>query len=245
MVDYDEAGSIGKRYRRQDEIGTPSVHHRGLPDRGRRQDPRRPLRHRPRPGHHGAGPSAHRPAEGLYRGEDRVLIKPSPGGRWLPLGAPARAQRSGSCGERTSSGVNEACRLRRAERYAACEDDGLRRPTFQRGKVGKARHGATGAEGPFQGQTRPFPPGTPLSEMRIAAEKFNEPPYLRAVTMPVRCPPCRSPSARAELPAQTCKLLQFKGRSQCRTGPLRRVSVSDRVKPSPWGEGGICAANDG
>ena len=23
MVDYDESGSIGKRYRRQDEIGTP------------------------------------------------------------------------------------------------------------------------------------------------------------------------------------------------------------------------------
>ena len=23
MVDYDEAGSIGKRYRREDEIGTP------------------------------------------------------------------------------------------------------------------------------------------------------------------------------------------------------------------------------
>jgi glycyl-tRNA synthetase len=23
MVDYDEAGSIGKRYRRQDEVGTP------------------------------------------------------------------------------------------------------------------------------------------------------------------------------------------------------------------------------
>ena len=38
-------------------------------------------------------------------------------------GAPARAQRSGSCGERTSSGVNEACLLRQAERYAACEDD--------------------------------------------------------------------------------------------------------------------------
>ena len=38
----------------------------------------------------------------------------------------------------------------------------LRRPTFQRGKVGKARHGATGAERPFQGQTRPFPPGTPF-----------------------------------------------------------------------------------
>ena len=25
MVDYDDSGSIGKRYRRQDEIGTPYV----------------------------------------------------------------------------------------------------------------------------------------------------------------------------------------------------------------------------
>ena len=39
-------------------------------------------------------------------------------------GGPAEAQQSGFGGERTSSGVNEACRLRRAERYAACEDDG-------------------------------------------------------------------------------------------------------------------------
>ena len=38
-------------------------------------------------------------------------------------GTPAGAQRSGSCGERMSSGVNEACRKRQAERYAACEDD--------------------------------------------------------------------------------------------------------------------------
>ena len=45
----------------------------------------------------------------------------------MPHGAPARAQRRGSCGERTSSGVNEACRLRRAERYAACEDEVRRR----------------------------------------------------------------------------------------------------------------------
>ena len=28
MVDYDDAGSIGKRYRRQDEIGTPDVYKR-------------------------------------------------------------------------------------------------------------------------------------------------------------------------------------------------------------------------
>ena len=27
MLDFDETGSIGKRYRRQDEIGTPAVHH--------------------------------------------------------------------------------------------------------------------------------------------------------------------------------------------------------------------------
>ena len=38
-------------------------------------------------------------------------------------GVPAEAQQSGFGGERTSSGVNEACRLRQAERYAACEDD--------------------------------------------------------------------------------------------------------------------------
>ncbi len=47
MVDYDDAGSIGKRYRRQDEIGTPLLHHRGLRDRRRRQGRGRPLRHRP------------------------------------------------------------------------------------------------------------------------------------------------------------------------------------------------------
>ena len=30
MIEYDDTGSIGKRYRRQDEIGTPFLHHRGL-----------------------------------------------------------------------------------------------------------------------------------------------------------------------------------------------------------------------
>ena len=29
-VDYDEAGAIGRRYRRQDEIGTPVLHYRRL-----------------------------------------------------------------------------------------------------------------------------------------------------------------------------------------------------------------------
>ena len=27
-VDFDDAGAIGRRYRRQDEIGTPLLHHR-------------------------------------------------------------------------------------------------------------------------------------------------------------------------------------------------------------------------
>ena len=53
--------------------------------------------------------------------------------REVSNGAPARAQQSGSCGERTSSGVNEACRKRQAERYAACEDDaavGFKQPPY-------------------------------------------------------------------------------------------------------------------
>ena len=72
MVDYDEAGSIGKRYRRQDEIGTPycvTVDFETVGDGGR------PLRHRPGPGHHGTGPPAHRPAEGISPGKDGVLRK--------------------------------------------------------------------------------------------------------------------------------------------------------------------------
>ena len=77
MVDYDDTGSIGKRYRREDEIGTPVLHHRGLRHRGRRGQGhrRRQLRHRPRPRHHGAGAYAHLRAEDLYREQDRVLIK--------------------------------------------------------------------------------------------------------------------------------------------------------------------------
>ena len=87
--------------------------------------------------------------------------------------------------------------------------------------------GDTGAEGPFQGQTRPFP-RTPF-RVRPAAVVSNDPPNLIAVTMPVRCPAYRSPSARAELPAQTCERLQFNNLSQCRTGSLRRVSIAFRT----------------
>ena len=79
MVDYDDTGSIGKRYRREDEIGTPYCITRGLRHRGRRGQGhrRRQLRHRPRPRHHGAGAYAHLRAEELHREQDRVLIKNS------------------------------------------------------------------------------------------------------------------------------------------------------------------------
>ena len=39
------------------------------------------------------------------------------------LGDPAEAQRSGFGGERRRSEVNDTCRWRQGERYAACADD--------------------------------------------------------------------------------------------------------------------------
>ena len=47
-----------------------------------------------------------------------------PGSRRDKNGAPAEAQRSGFGGERTSSEMNELCRLWQSERYGACEDEG-------------------------------------------------------------------------------------------------------------------------
>ena len=41
MCDYDETQAIGRRYRRQDEVGTPLLRH------GRLRDARRPRRHAP------------------------------------------------------------------------------------------------------------------------------------------------------------------------------------------------------
>ncbi len=73
MIDFDETGSIGKRYRREDEVGTPVLHHRGLRHRGRCGEGRRQLRDRPRARHHGAGACPHQRAEGLSGGEAGVL----------------------------------------------------------------------------------------------------------------------------------------------------------------------------
>ena len=73
MVEYDETGSIGKRYRRQDEIGALLRDRRFRHRRGRH-------RHRARPRHHDPGPrQGGRPAR-LYRGTAGVLT-PHDGGR--------------------------------------------------------------------------------------------------------------------------------------------------------------------
>ncbi len=62
MCDYDETQAIGRRYRRQDELGTPLLRHRRL------RLARRPRGHRPRARLDGAGP---RP--------DRRPARPPPG----------------------------------------------------------------------------------------------------------------------------------------------------------------------
>ena len=54
VAQYDDSQSIGRRYRRQDEIGTPVLRHRGFPDRGRGR-----RRYHPRPRHHGTSPRPH------------------------------------------------------------------------------------------------------------------------------------------------------------------------------------------
>ena len=64
MLDFDETGSIGKRYRREDEIGTPFCITVDFDTVGRCGARRRQLRHRPGAGQHGAGACSHQPAEG-------------------------------------------------------------------------------------------------------------------------------------------------------------------------------------
>ena len=63
----------------------PLLHHPGLPDRGRRHHSRRPLRHRPGAGFHGAGQNPHVRSEELYRRAHQVLIAPKniPAERWF------------------------------------------------------------------------------------------------------------------------------------------------------------------
>ena len=73
MVDYDDTGSIGKRYRREDEIGTPfciTVDFDTVGDeaKGIAADNCVTVRR-----HHGAGAYAHQRAEELHREQDRVL----------------------------------------------------------------------------------------------------------------------------------------------------------------------------
>ena len=74
--------------------------------------------------------------------------------------------------------MNELCHLWRSERYGACGDDVSDGVLFTGEKYPKAA-GDTGAEGPVRAK-RPRFPG-PLSEMRLAAVGFKQPPYLKAV----------------------------------------------------------------
>ena len=75
MVDYDETQAIGRRYRRQDEIGTPLVRHRRLRlARGQGRDD-------PRPRHHRAGAGADRRAGRRGRRAPRLLTSGPPAAR--------------------------------------------------------------------------------------------------------------------------------------------------------------------
>ncbi len=78
MVDYDDTGSIGKRYRRQDEIGTPyciTLDFQTVGDEAT-GTPADQLRHRPGPRHHGAGAHPHHRAQELIsQSKHRVLRK--------------------------------------------------------------------------------------------------------------------------------------------------------------------------
>ena len=69
MVDYDDTGSIGKRYRRQDEIGTPFCITLDFQTVGDDTT----LRHHPGARLHGAGAHPHERGQELYRRAHQVL----------------------------------------------------------------------------------------------------------------------------------------------------------------------------
>ena len=78
------------------------------------------------------------------------------------------------------------------------------------------------------GPNAPVSPWYPLSGTRPAAEKFNEPPYLKAFACRFGCLVSQllSPSSvtHPDLPVPA-----IHWRSQCRTESLRRVTVSART----------------
>src|SRR5262245_16766451 len=79
MVDFDDTQSIGRRYRRQDEVRTPTGRGRHAVRRaGRLRDPRRPGHHHPRTGHDRAGPRPPRPPRPGALGPPRTLTRAQP-----------------------------------------------------------------------------------------------------------------------------------------------------------------------
>ena len=79
--------------------------------------------------------------------------------------------------------MNELCHLWRSERYEACGDDASGGVLFSGEKYPKAA-GDTGAEGPFQGQTPPFP-RTPFRDAS-GGGAIQLPSELESSYLPVR-----------------------------------------------------------
>ena len=77
MLDYDDTGSIGKRYRREDEIGTPYCITVDFATVGDDKTPADNCRHHPRARLHGAGPRSHQRAEELAGRAHQILIQPN------------------------------------------------------------------------------------------------------------------------------------------------------------------------
>ena len=93
QAEYDEGGSIGKRYRRQDEIGTPycvTIDHQSIEDRTATVRDRDSL---------AAGARRDRRAAGLDRGARRAAVaEPEARGR-LTRGRRRPARRPSLCGK--------------------------------------------------------------------------------------------------------------------------------------------------
>lgn len=73
VCEFDEAGAIGRRYRRQDEIGTPFCITYDFQTKGEDGNPGRPFGHRTLPRFHGTDPAADRQPGGMAFKADCIL----------------------------------------------------------------------------------------------------------------------------------------------------------------------------
>ena len=70
--------------------------------------------------------------------------------------------------------------------------------------------GQQARKGPVRAKRARFPLVPPFGDAACGG-KIQEVAELDSSCLPVRCSACRSPSARAALPTQTCQFLQFIG----------------------------------